>query len=105
MSKFMESIATDVDDVFFDLDFFGSMCNIDGRDIVVVMDDEELHSLQKTDKDGIYKNDMLLFIRAKDIGKKLKVGSYLDVDGKRLFVHDVTETAGVYKVVLGRNQI
>lgn len=105
MSKFMESIAADVDDVFFDLDFFGSICNINGKDTVVVVDDEELRSLQKTEKDGIYKNDILLFIRAKDAGKKLKIGSYLDVDGKRLFVHDVTETAGVYKLVLGRNQI
>ena len=105
MSKFMESIAEDLDNVFFDLDFFGSTHNINGKDTVIIIDEEELRSLQKTDKNGIYKNDILLFIRAEDAGKKLKINSYLDVDGKRLFVHEVTETAGVYKAVMGRNQL
>ena len=112
MSAFMESIEGDIDDVFFDTDFFAHIHLINGKDIPVIADESELMEALKKDYgrgdrgDGIFKDETRLFVRKSDIGEtRLKINSIMEVDGRDLFVHDTKEEEGVFKITLGRYQV
>lgn len=109
MSSFMEEIADDIDEVFFDVDFFGSIHNVNGEDIPVIVDEDEMQKITKGKnemRDDVHKDEVLLFLRKKDIGdRRLKVNSILELDKKSMYVHDVKEEMEVFRVVLGRCRI
>lgn len=109
MSSFMDAIADDIDKVFFDPDIFGSIHNVNGNDILILVDENELAEVTKRyieRRDDVHKNEVLLFLQKSDIGdKRLKVNSILELDGNKLFIHDAKEEDGVYKVIAGRYQV
>lgn len=107
---FSEDALEDIDDVFFDEDFFGSRHNFDGRDILVIVDDEEAEELKKDWikkdwKDEVNKASVLLFVREKDMERKLTVNSTVEFDGKTFYVNGIWKPDGVWKLLLGRNQV
>ena len=113
MSSFMEGIAGDIDEVFFDPDLFAHIHNVDGKDIPVIVDENELAEVIRKSqgrsndrRDDIFKNETMLYLRKSDVGeKRLRINSVMKLDGKDLFVHDVKEEEGIYKVALGRYQV
>ena len=107
MSAFMDDVMDDLEDVFF-TDEIGEEHNINGENMTVIIDNEELEEIKRLsdEKDtGIYRDDILLYIKENDISKKLKVGSILLLDEKVMFVHSVTKSNGVYKVIVGANKV
>lgn len=101
---FLEDVAEDIDEVFFDEDFFGSRHNFDGKDILVIVDDEELDELKKDWKDEVNKASVLLFVREEDMERKLTINSTVEFDEKVYFVNGIWKPDGVWKLLLGRNQ-
>jgi len=102
---FKEDTTEDIDEVFFDDDFFSSTHNFDGRDILVIVDDEGLEELKKDWKDEVNKASVLLFVREKDMDRKLTVNSTVEFDGKVFYVNGIWKSDGVWKLLLGRNQV
>lgn len=102
---FLEDVLEDINDVFFDEDFYGSIHNFDGRDILVIVDDEEAEELKKDWKDEVNKSSVLLFVPEKDMERKLTVNSTVEFDGKTFYVNGIWKPDGVWKLLLGRNQV
>ena len=106
---FMEDLEDDIDEVFFDEDFFGSRHNFDGEDIVVKLDEDEkqrnngISRMIKNDESN--KDLVLLFVRESDMKRKLTINSSVTFDDKVLFVQSLSKSNGVWKMLLGRSQV
>lgn len=103
--SFSEDIFDDVDELFFDQDFFGTLHNFDEEDIVVIVDDDYLEQQNKKWKDEVDKNSVLLFVKESDMKRKLSVNSAVLFDRKDYFVHVISKQNGVWKILLGRSQV
>lgn len=102
---FLKDIEDDLDDIFFDEDFYGTWHSFDGKDILVVVDEAELEEMNKKWKDEVNRNSVLLYVKASDMKRKLTVNSDVDFDNKIYFVHSIRKQNGVWKMLLGRNQV
>ena len=106
---FMEDLEDDIDEVFFDEDFFGSRHNFDGEDIVVILDEDEKQRnngiSRMIKKDESNKDLVLLFVRESDMKRKITINSSVTFDDKVLFVQSLSKSNGVWKMLLGRSQV
>lgn len=104
---FMEDLSDDIDEIFFDEDFFGSKHNFDGRELIVIEDVEEIKKRQSDEKwkDEVNKAGVLLFVRESDMERKLTVNSVVEYDDKILYVNGIWKQPGIWKLLLGRNQV
>lgn len=109
MPNFKDFVQDDLT-VFFNPDEFGEIHNIDGNDVLVVIDADTLRekvvngaSMYPTHS-GVMLSEFMMFVKVDDI-QKPDVGQYITVDGDEYMVTDVTEAAGVYQITLGANQV
>lgn len=113
MSDFMDGVTEDLDTVFLDLDVFGERHVVQGEEITILYDNEELERIkEKKEKkkenrfeDDVHKADVLFYARESDLGSELSVNSLLSIDGKRYFIYQTRLVAGLWKIILGRKQL
>lgn len=109
MSAFKEALNRDIQKVWFNTDEFGELHTIDGKEMPVLFDEDELLKRKHEgikDSDGLYKNKILIFVPVASFGAKPKHGRMLNIDGKRTYkVVEATESGGVYALTLEANRI
>lgn len=103
---FKHLAAEDIQNVFFDLDEFGEIHQIDGKPMNVIIDNFEIveRSKKQSDKgriDGIYKKQILLYVSRKDMGLLPAVGRQLQLDNSKYLVTDAIDEGGIFSVTLG----
>ena len=103
--SFKEQIQKDLDNVFFNLDEFGELHRIEGVEIAVVIDSDQLNKLKKGQILGLIEADMLIMGRAVDFPDYLEPGRLLNVDGRELIVANSGEDMGLVEVALRQNRI
>ena len=109
--------AADIDAAFFEQDEHADWHTVDGKDALVIVDDQRLkeHSAHweagaKQNFDtGLYKAHTILYIRTEDYGPKPKVGKPLVMDAgtdhKRTFdIMKCEEECGVFRMTLQRTR-
>lgn len=99
-----ELIASDVDLVFFELDEFAELHRIEGKEIPVVIDNDQLAKMKQGQNLGVAESDTLIFARVSDMPKRKAPGSILNMDGRELLVDDWIENKGVAQVALRQNR-
>lgn len=100
-------ILADIDDVFLDLDELSEMVNIDGVEIVAVIERTSLKQRtmrQDSQYDGIYKAEMALYVKESDLGYRPVFGQSMQVNGKFYLVAECSEENGMLEVILGANE-
>lgn len=102
--SFKEQIQKDLDNVFFNLDEFGELHRIEGAEIAVVIDSDQLNKLKKGQILGLIEADMLIMGRAVDFPDYLEPGRLLNVDGRELIVANSGEDMGLVEVALRQNR-
>lgn len=102
--SFKEQIQKDLDNVFFNLDEFGELHRIEGVEIAVVIDSDQLNKLKKGQILGLIEADMLIMGRAVDFPDYLEPGRLLNVDGRELIVANSGEDMGLIEVALRQNR-
>lgn len=108
---FQEDIAEDLEECFFDEEVFGSIHSIDGKDTLVVLDEELCAETGKTKtagsryRDEVHKHSILFYVQESDMERKLAINSEVDFDGKIYYVNDIYKHSGIWKILLGRNQV
>lgn len=110
MSAFMDGVAEDLDAVFLDLDAFGEMHIVKGREISILYDSAELERLKTRQKesafnDDVHKAEVLFYAKERDIGPSVSVNTLLEIDGRRYFVYQARLVAGLWRILLGRRQL
>lgn len=96
----------DVDAVFLDQNEFASMHNIDGRSISCIIDTHlvrERDGGQKNQFDGLYLDEMILYVKSENLVKSPVRGSIMRVDGKVYLVSKVSEQTGLLEITIEAN--
>lgn len=102
--SFKEQIQKDLDSVFFNLDEFAELHQIEGTEIAVVVDNDQLNKLKKGQILGLVEADMLIMGREMDFPEYLEPGRLLNVDGRELIVANSGKDMGLVEVALSQNR-
>lgn len=89
---------------FFNADEFADTHNIDGRDLVVVVDNDRLKERSKKEYDGISVGEILYFVKAADFGERPEEGTPQIFGGRQMYVFDAREDMGMYEIILKQNR-
>jgi len=101
---FKEQIQRDLDTVFLNLGEFAELHRVEGVQITVVVDNDQLNKLKKGQILGLVEADMLLMGRASDFPADLEPGRLLNVDGRELIVSNSGKNMGLVEVALRQNR-
>jgi hypothetical protein len=104
--SFKDFIAADAA-VFINPDEFAEKHNLDGRDIDIVIDDDELQrrKLKATNpEDGIYSAVLLFYAMKSDFAARPVIGKPLKLDNRIYRINDVqVDDPVMYTITLERN--
>ena len=101
---FKEQIQKDLAAVFFNLDEFAELHRIEGVQIAVVVDNDQMNKLKKGQILGLIEADMLIMGRESDFPADLDPGRLLNVDGRELIVANSGKDMGMVEVALRQNR-
>ncbi len=103
---FKEQMAKDVGAVFLNPNEFGETHVVDGREMVIVMDNNELLARQRQGQyaDGIYAGQKLIYVAAADFGPLPAYGSFFTIDDEGYTVIDAISEGDVYAVTIEANE-
>ncbi len=104
---FKELLRNDVKTIFLNPLEFGEEHTVDGKKMVIIIDDNELTEREKRVKshmDGIYKKQTLVYASALDFGPLPGIGKPVVIDGLTFIVADSINESGVYSLHLEANK-
>ena len=110
---FKDFALSDISAAFFNGDEHAKEHNVDGKDVLVILDKDDVrdHSAHweagaKQNFDtGLYKRHMILYISVKDYGPKPKQGKILTLDKKLTYlIQKCDEEGGVYRMTMERTR-
>lgn len=104
---FKEIMQRDVKQTFFNSEEFADTHIVDGKPMTAMIDDNEhieREKRMKSNMDGIYARQTLLFVMASEFGPLPAWGRLLKLDGKTYTVVDAIDEAGVYTITLEANR-
>ena len=102
-SGFKAMVDEDRLNVFLDVDFFGEMYRIEGREIPIVVDNDELKERQAGQDIAIAESATLFFAREEDLPSRRAPGENLNVNGRECLIDDWQVDMGVATVTLRQN--
>lgn len=109
---FKEQIAKDIHDTFMNIDEFGEMHKVNGTDMLVIVDNNELVDREKRYKfnhskygDGVYLKELLIYVKLSDIGALPAVGRSIMFDKKNYTVSDAINEDGICSISLEANKV
>lgn len=102
--SFKELLQQDVKDVFLNPQEFGETHTVNDKEMVVVIDDNELIGRQGQHMDGIYKGQKLVYVSAADFGPLPKQGSIFRLDGDTYTVDSAATEGDVYSITVSANR-
>lgn len=101
---FKEQILKDLDEVFLNLEEFAELHRVEGVEIPVVVDSDQLNKLKKGQIIGLIEADMLLMGKESDFPRDLEPGRPLNVDGREMLVVNSGKDMGMVEVALSQNR-
>lgn len=101
---FKEQIRQDLDTVFLNLDEFAELRRVEGKQIPVVVDNDQLVKLKQGQILGLVKADMLLMGKQADFPADMEPGRLLNVDGREMIVTNSGTDMGLIEVALRQNR-
>ena len=103
---FKELLRQDVKTVFLNPAEFGEEHTVNGKRMQIIIDDNELTEREKRMKsnmDGIYKKQTLIYVSALDYGPLPGTGKPVKIDDVTFIVTDSINEGGVYSLHLEAN--
>lgn len=101
---FKERIQKDLDAVFLNLGEFAELHRVEGVQISVVVDDDQLQKLKKGQILGLVEADILLMGKESDFPEDLDPGRLLNYDGRELLITSSGKNMGLVEVALSQNR-
>lgn len=105
--SFKEALQNDVKAVFINPAEFGDPHTINSKTMLAVLDDMEhieREKRMKSNMDGVYVRQILLYVAAEDFGSFPARGVLVKLDGKQYQVADATDECGIYAITLEANR-
>lgn len=102
--SFKDQIAADIRSVFLHPLEFADKHSIDGKEMDVLIDDNELldRDISKggSNQAGTYRSKRLIYVACADFGPRPALGRMLNLDGRDFRVEDCTEEDGMFAIEL-----
>jgi len=89
---------------FLDPDIFGEPHFIEGKEVIVVVDDDMLREKQGGAAFAIAESSLLFYAKVADLPPRKAPGGLLTFDGRVYIVDDWSEAAGMATVTLNQNR-
>lgn len=105
MSGFKAMVDEDRLSVFLDTDFFGEIYRIEGKEIPIVLDNDELKERQAGQDLAVAESATLFYARVEDLPPRRAAGENLNVNGRECLIDDWQQDMGVATVTLRENII
>ena len=103
--SFKERIMADLDAVFLNLDEFAELHRVEGKQIAVVMDNDQMNKLKKGQILGLIEADILLMGKEKDFPENLEPGRMINLDGREMLIVNSGRDLGLVEVALSQNRM
>ena len=103
MCAFKSAIEADIRGVFLNVAEYGEMYRIEGKNIPIVIDDDELKERQGGQDLAVAESGTLFYAYSADLPTRRAPGSNLNVNGRECIIDLWTEDAGLSTVVLREN--
>ena len=105
MAGFKDMVENDRSAVFLDTNFFGETYRIEGKDITIVLDNDELKARQGGQDLAVAESATMFYDREEDLPPRRTPGQSLNVNGRECIVDDWQVDMGMATVVLRENII
>lgn len=102
---FKEMVAADLAATFLDLDTFGQPCRVEGKEIPIMLDNDELKERQGGQDLAVAESGTLFYARSADLPPRRSAGQSLNINGRECIVDAWSEDMGMATVVLRENII
>lgn len=105
--SFKDVMRDDINNTFMNLDEFADTHIVDGKEIPVIIDENEIierEKKMKSNMDGVYVKQKLMYVKADDFGALPAIGRAIMLDGKRYLVIDAVDEQGVYSITMEGNR-
>lgn len=103
MPGFKDMVAADLLGTFLDVETFGEVYRIEGKEIRIVVDNDELKERQGGQDLAVAESATLFYARTADLPPRRPAGENLNVNGRECIVDDWQEDMGMSTVVLRQN--
>lgn len=103
MSAFKDMVARDNVGVFIDVDFFGEMYRVEGKEIPIVVDNDELKERQAGQDISVAESATLFYARVEDLPPRRAPGENINVNGRECLVDDWQVDQGMATITLREN--
>lgn len=100
---FKAMAAADRAAAFLDPAFFGEMYRIEGKEIPIVMDDDELKRRQGGQDLAVAESATLFYAREEDLPPRRAAGQSLNVNGRECLIDKWSVDMGMATIVLREN--
>lgn len=96
-------VESDIHNTFLDIDFFGETHRIEGQDISIVFDDDQLKEKQGGQDLAVAESSILFYAHICDLPRRKPAGELLNIDGREYVIDDWSEDMGVATIALSEN--
>ena len=103
MAGFHDMVERDRSAVFLDPGFFGAKYRIEGKEIHIVLDDDQLKERQNGQDLAVAESSTLFYARVEDLPPRRTPGQCLNVNGRECIVDSWSQDMGMATVVLREN--
>ena len=103
--SFKDMVAADIAATFLNKDFFGEPYRIEGKTILIVIDNDELKERQGGQDLAVAESATLFHASTADLPPRKAPGSSLNVNGRECIIDDWKEDMGMTTVALRENII
>lgn len=103
MLKLHDYFSSDLE-TFIDQNEFAETKSIDGRDLVIILDNDRLKERSKKEYDGISVGEVLFFVKKADYGSRPEEGTPVIFGTRQMYVFDAREDLGMYEIILKQNR-
>lgn len=100
---FKDMVAADIAATFIDKNFFGEPCRVEGKTILIVIDNDELKERQGGQDLAVAESATLFYARSADLPPRKAPGSNLNINGRECIIDDWKEDMGMATIVLREN--
>ena len=100
MGGFKDMVAADRSAVFLDPEIFGEAYRIEGKTVVIVLDNDELKKRQGGQDLAVAESSTLFYARVEDLPSRRAPGATLTVNGRVCTIDEWQEDMGMATIVL-----
>lgn len=102
--NFKDIIDNDIKQIFLNFEEFGTIHNVAGKQMCIIIDENELTEREKKQfgrcRDGTHKKSLLFYAAARDFGPLPTPDRLLILDNKKYLITEATNEDGIYSICL-----